>query len=160
MEASGGGGTLGFRQEVWTQAVAAIHDFSFTGLGLGAFREIVRLLYPLGIPPTYDIAHAHNFLLQSALDFGLPGAIALFAILWVAIVAVVQLWQGSNGHRGQQSKNVHLLSIGFAGSLAAQGVFGQLDAISMGAKTNFLFWTLVALIFGLLIRTTDSDAGR
>ena len=81
VEAIGGMGGLGFRQEVWTQAINGIHDFVFTGMGLGTFREIVRILYPLSIDPGYDIGHAHNFFLQSGLDFGLPGLIAVIATI-------------------------------------------------------------------------------
>lgn len=78
--ATGGAATLtNFRVEIWQNALAGIQDFPVTGLGLGVFRKVVFLLYPIQIAPTYDIAHAHNFL-DSVLDFGLPGLVALLAI--------------------------------------------------------------------------------
>ncbi len=49
-------------------------------MGLGTFREVGRLFYPLSIPPDYDFAHAHNELLQAGLDLGVPGLVAFVAI--------------------------------------------------------------------------------
>ncbi len=45
-------------------------------MGLNTFREVVFLIYPIGVSPTYNLGHAHNFFLQTALDFGVPGLIA------------------------------------------------------------------------------------
>ena len=83
-------GSLGFRQEVWRAALWGIADFPFTGMGLGTFREIARVLYPLNVSPTYDIAHAHNHFLQTGLDLGLLGLVAYVA-LWMG--AGYLLWQ-------------------------------------------------------------------
>jgi len=61
-------GSLGFRQEVWRAGLWGVADFPFTGMGLGTFREVARVLYPLNVSPSYDIANAHNIFLQTALD--------------------------------------------------------------------------------------------
>ena len=77
--------SLESRVEIWNRAQYAIADFPFTGTGLGTFREVVWLLYPLfTIPPGKDIAHAHNIFLQTALDLGLLGLVAYLALLLVA----------------------------------------------------------------------------
>lgn len=52
------------RVEIWSRAVYAIQDFPFTGCGLGTFRRIVPILYPLFlISSDADIGHAHNLFL-------------------------------------------------------------------------------------------------
>ena len=53
--------SLDSRVEIWSRALYALQDFPFTGVGLGTFRRVVNLLYPLFlVPPDVDIAHAHN----------------------------------------------------------------------------------------------------
>ncbi|MDW8103351.1 MAG: O-antigen ligase family protein, partial [Anaerolineae bacterium] len=40
------------RVEIWSRALYAIRDFPFTGCGLGAFRRVMPVLYPLfTVPP-------------------------------------------------------------------------------------------------------------
>jgi putative inorganic carbon (hco3(-)) transporter len=136
----GGTATLtGFRVEVWQQAITALHDFSFTGMGLGTFRKVIFLLYPTSIPPTYDIAHAHNFWLQSGLDFGLPGLIALLALYLLIINTLRSGW-----HTFPRP-----LVIGLWGCLVAQSTYSLFDSVSMGSKPNLFFWSFCALIFAL-----------
>jgi putative inorganic carbon (hco3(-)) transporter len=129
------------RQEIWNRAYAGISDFALTGMGLGTFRSVVWLLYPLFLTPTgYDIAHAHNLFLQQALDFGLPGLVALVAaylIVWVQIISIYRA-----------GKRWRVWSYGFAGCLISQTIYSQFDVVAMGSKPNFLFWLLLALILG------------
>lgn len=85
--------TLASRQGIRTWALYGIQDFSFTGMGLGTFRVVMPLLYPMfTVAPDVDLAHAHNFFLQTALDFGLPGLVAMLAIYLAAIVDIITLW--------------------------------------------------------------------
>jgi O-antigen ligase len=142
LEAVGGTESVtGFRLEVWRQAINGIYDFAFTGMGLGTFRQVVRLLYPLAVDPGYDLGHAHNFFLQTALDLGVPGLIALLAVYWVTILQVVTAWR--------RKVVAAQLAVGLLAALGAQTVYSQLDAVTMGAKTNFLFWWLLALSLGV-----------
>ncbi len=148
--------TLSSRTEIWMRALYGIQDFSFTGMGLGTFRVIVHLLYPLfTFPPDTDIAHAHNFFLQSALDFGLPGLVALLAIYGAAIVQVVQLWNKVVHTRTSATFVGRPWAIGFAGVLVAQSVYSQFDAVALGSRPGFLLWYCLALIFGLANFATE-----
>jgi len=143
LEAVGGTSTFGYRQIIWEAALHGINDFSFTGMGLGIFRKISFLLYPMGdILPSYDIAHAHNFFLQSALDFGLPGLLALLVIYGLALHRTILLLSSVNA-----SGQWRLLPIGLLASLLGQSAYSLLDAVSMGSKPNVIFWLLLALIF-------------
>jgi len=139
------------RPEIWNRALMAIGDFPFTGLGLGTFRRIVHIFYPFfSISASFDIGHAHNFFLQTALDTGLPGLISLLSLYCIAIFQSIRLWKsGLSVNR--------IWAIGMFGSLAAQIVYGLFDAVAMGAKTNFLFWYQMALLFAI---TQISIAGR
>lgn len=148
-EALGGTGTLGFRQEVWTAAIYGIQDFAFTGMGLNTFREIMFLLYPTSVNPTFNLGHAHNFFLQSALDFGLPGLVLLFALYIGAAASLVMLWRNPQRDLGFPVFSSKLLAIGLAGCLIAQSIYSLFDAVSFGAKTHFFFWYLFALIFAI-----------
>ncbi|MCC6456161.1 MAG: O-antigen ligase family protein, partial [Caldilineaceae bacterium] len=139
--ALGGTQSLGFRGRVWTMALWGLADFPFTGMGLGTFREIGPLFYNLDIPANYDIAHAHNLFLQTGLDFGLLGMVCLIAVYLAAGVQLVGSWASLPQARPWV--------IGLAGSLAGQFVFAQLDAVALGAKTNFMFWYWLALVFAL-----------
>jgi O-antigen ligase len=132
------------RLEIWSRAIPAFADFFFTGVGLGAFRGVVQQLYPLYLfPADLDIAHAHNFFLQSGLDFGVFGLAALLALYLLASVQCLHLWRTPlfEGHRAW--------ALGLFAALGGQAVYSMADAVAMGSKTNLLFWWLLALIFGL-----------
>ncbi len=139
--ALGGTTSLGFRQRVWTMALWGLADFPFTGMGLGTFRAIAPLFYNLDIAPDYDIGHAHNLFLQTGLDFGLLGMISLMAVYLAAAVQLVAV--------ARSRPQVRAWVIGLAGGLAGQTVFSLLDAVSLGAKTNFMLWLYFALLFAL-----------
>lgn len=129
------------RSEIWSRAVYGIQDFPFTGMGMNTFREVVHILYPLFvIPPDTDIAHAHNHLLQAALDLGLPGLVAYIAV-WMG--AAGMLWQS-----WRRSPEVwqRVLTAGFAAALLAYFIYGFLDAVALGARPGFLWWWLLGLV--------------
>jgi len=138
MTALGSLGTLGFRQEVWRWALVATQDFPFTGCGLGTFREVVRLLYPLNVSPGYDIAHAHNIFLQVALDLGLPGLIAYLALLGIACIIGLRVAYRSSERRA--------LALGLVGGLISLHIYGLLDALAPGSKTDIVFWLTLGLL--------------
>lgn len=143
MTALGSLNTIGFRFEVWRWALAAIQDFPFTGCGLGSFRQVVRLLYPLNVDPGYDIAHAHNIFLQVALDVGLPGLIAYLAMLGVVAVTTWQLAYGNEALRP--------LLLGLLSGILALHLFGMTDALAPGSKPGLIFWYAMGLLTALAV---------
>ncbi|MCP4360223.1 MAG: hypothetical protein GY796_19630, partial [Chloroflexi bacterium] len=130
--------SIGFRQEVWRWGVTAAADFPFTGTGLGSFRQVVRRLYPLNVAPDYDIAHAHNIFLQTALDVGIPGLIVYLGIIGLAIVLG---WIVA-----RQNERLRPYAIGALGSVAAFHFFGLADAIAPGSKPHLILWIVLGLI--------------
>jgi putative inorganic carbon (HCO3(-)) transporter len=131
-------GSLGFRQEVWRWGITAEQDFPFTGTGLGTYRRVARRFYPLNVAPDYDISHAHNLYLQTALDVGLPGLIIYLASI---ILAVVMAWQTA-----KRSERLRPFAIGFLSVLAAFHIFGLTDALALGSKTTLVFWMLLGML--------------
>lgn len=138
MTAIGTFSTVNFRKEVWRWAATSIEDFSLTGTGLGAFRRVVYRFYPIDVPNTYDLAHAHNIFLQVALDVGLPGLVAYLAILAVAGLVAWRVARETPAYRP--------LVLGLVAGLVALHTFGLTDAVAIGAKPGIAFWYLLGLL--------------
>ena len=131
--------TLQGRIELWSRAVAALADFPLTGCGLGTFRGIVQLLYPLRLTaPAVDVAHAHNTLLQVYLDVGLPGLVGYLALLGSAAGLVV-------GSRGPGAA-ADWLGPGLLAGLVGLHVYGLTDTLALGSKPALAFWLALGLL--------------
>lgn len=138
--------TISSRLVIWRWGGDGVLDFPWTGVGLGAFRQVVMRLYPLGVM-NLDIAHAHNIFLQIALDIGLPGLVAYLALLGLA---VKMAWQVA-----RCDVMLRPLALGALAGLVALHGFGLLDALTLGSRPGILFWLLLGLIAGMdkLVRT-------
>ncbi|MFQ5921937.1 MAG: O-antigen ligase family protein [Anaerolineales bacterium] len=145
-----GGVAFETRFEIWIRAIYAIQDFSFTGMGLGTFREVAPILYPFFlIPPDRDVAHAHSALLQAGLDVGIPGLIAYLAI-WLGAFALLLALRNKQEPRALAfGLSPGALAFGLAGGLAAHFLFGLVDAVALGARPGFLWWMALGLVSGL-----------
>lgn len=139
------GGWAG-RVEIWQTSVAAIHDFPFTGIGIGTFTTVIPLLYPLSFP-IENYPHAHNLFLQIALDLGVPGLIAYLSLLINLGVMLTVTLRNAPRHT-----LVYTLAIGAAGSVMAMVSHGMLDAVLWDTKLSFLPWLLFALITQLFLQ--------
>ncbi|MDX1616320.1 MAG: O-antigen ligase family protein [Candidatus Promineifilaceae bacterium] len=142
---------LGGRIAIWSRALYGLQDFPLTGMGVGTFRRVVPLLYPLfTVSPSTDIGHAHNHLLQTGLDLGLPGLIAYLA-LWLFVG--MMLWRS---WRFRQDRWHRALIVGFAGALVGYFVYGLTDAVALGAKPGFIWWLELGLVAGLYRRLSPA----
>ena len=131
--------SLEARVELWSRALYALHDFAFTGCGLGAYRQLVHASYPLFLStPDFDIGHAHNVFLQVALDVGLPGLIAYLGLVGTALWIAWRVAQAAAGR-------YRWLALGIVGSLVAFHVYGLTDTIALGAKPGVALWMVLAL---------------
>jgi len=147
-------GTLGGwagRIDIWTQSLNALHDFVFTGIGIGTFTLVLPLLYPLRVS-IEGYPHAHNLFLQIGVDLGLPGLIAYLALL---IDLFVMLWGSLRAFRFTSPSDLQssgddslyrALAAGAFGGLVAMLTHGLLDAVTWGNKLAFVPWVLFALI--------------
>jgi putative inorganic carbon (HCO3(-)) transporter len=135
-------GSLATRLEVWSRGLYAVQDFPLTGVGMGSFQEVAEVLYPFFIT-TRDVPHAHNLLLQVAVDLGIPGLIAWLA-LWMVVTVVA--WQTYRHGRSQQDSIRQVLGAGLLGSQVALAAHGLVDAVSWGAvRTAIVTWVIWGL---------------
>jgi len=155
VESSVGAVTWDFRLEVWRVALHGVADFPFTGMGIGVFREVARYLYAPAVSPSFDIAHAHNELLQAALDLGVLGLLAFVALHGVAFRLLRAVWRATD--RADASR---VMALGLGGGLFAHFVYGLTDTVALGAKPGVLFWMLLGLIVGLHGQTRSRLSGQ
>jgi putative inorganic carbon (HCO3(-)) transporter len=132
------------RMEVWSRALYGIHDFPITGMGMNTFRKVMPILYPTFLTsPDFDVAHAHNHLLQVALDLGIPGLVA-YASIWMLVgVLLVAVYRRST------ERTDRTMACVLGAGLIAHFVFSMTDAIPLGAKVGVLFWLTLALAVAL-----------
>jgi putative inorganic carbon (HCO3(-)) transporter len=140
-------GTVEGRLEVWSRAIYMIQDFPFSGIGMGAFGDLADILYPFFSFPAGSVPHAHNLLLQVAVDLGIPGLIAWLAVF---ILASASAWlayrQGVARHEGWLAG----LGAGLVCSQAALVVHGMTDAVTWGmVRPAPLAWVLWGMAFSL-----------
>jgi putative inorganic carbon (hco3(-)) transporter len=142
------------RLDVWRSAGQALADFAFTGVGLGAFDQVLPLLYPLSFA-IESFPHAHNLLLQVGVDLGLPGLICFLALLinvGVMALSLVRTPTLSALHRA--------LAAGAVAALGALLVHGMVDAAIWNVKLAFFPWLLYAFITQLFLFAHPADANR
>lgn len=130
--------TLNYRKVLWPWAITAIGDFPFSGIGLGAFQQVITRLYPLPMSPDVDVSHAHNIFFQTALDVGLPGLIVYLALLFVTAAVGWQLARREDAFR--------TVSLGLLCGLASVHIYGLADAQVLGSKPGLVFWMALGLL--------------
>jgi putative inorganic carbon (HCO3(-)) transporter len=141
------------RLEIWARAVRLIYDFPLTGAGLGAFAQVIPLLYPYFlIPATVDVPDAHQLLLQVGVDLGLPGLVAYVALL-LCLFAMLA------GVLRRQAGLSHALAAACVGVFAGTLVAGLFGAVNWGVKLSVLPWMAVALAV-LLDCDVERDSSR
>jgi putative inorganic carbon (HCO3(-)) transporter len=137
------GGTEG-RLEVWGLGISMVQGFPFTGIGLGAFPDVVRGLFPFAKDIYLKVPHVHNLFLQIAVDLGLPGLIAWLAILGATTVTSWRLFC-----IGRTIRDLGVTGFG-AGLLCSQialVVHGFTDSVTWGmVRPAPLVWALWGLM--------------
>jgi putative inorganic carbon (hco3(-)) transporter len=132
------------RVEIFSRSILMIKDFPFTGIGMGAFANIVDTFYPFFLFSPGQIVHAHNLFLQVALDLGILGLIA-----WLAVFLSVTLIAFRAYQLASTTDDTLFMGIcaGLLGSQFALAVHGLTDAVVWGmVKPAPLVWALWGLI--------------
>ena len=131
-------GGLEGRLEVWSRALYMIQDFAFTGIGIGSFGPLADILYPFFLSAPGSVPHAHNLILQVAVDLGIPGLIAWLSII-VVIISIT--WQIYCAGRIHGSGWMAGLGAGLLISQVALLTHGLFDAVTWGmVRTAPLVW--------------------
>ncbi len=137
-------GNVSGRVELWSRALYGIADVPLTGMGMNTARKVLPVLYPTFLAsPDFDFAHAHNQLLQAALDLGIPGLTAYLALWLISATLLVRVYRRS------PERHDRMMAGGLGAGLIAQFSFGMTDSISLGSKPAVLFWFMLALIVSL-----------
>ncbi len=117
-----------------------VQDFPFTGIGLGTYNNVAHALYPFFIAaPDEVVAHAHNNLLEVAVDVGIPGLIAYVALRTGFVVCAVR------AYRAVDDASARALIAGLGFGMLAHQTFGLTDAFILGTKPGVLMWVYFAL---------------
>lgn len=120
------------RKPMWTAGINAVKKNPFWGIGLNHLR-----LNPL---VGYSYSHAHNHLLHTAAELGIPALIAYLAILVGAGYMCLEVW------RKAPVGWVKATALGLGTGQLAHFIFGFGDSIPLGAKPGVFFWVSLALI--------------
>ncbi|MBK8023233.1 MAG: O-antigen ligase family protein [Chloroflexi bacterium] len=141
------------RFEIWSAGLGVIRDHPLAGVGINQFRSrAVRADYPVPGYETAVLPHAHNILLQTGADLGLPG-IAVY-VGWTIALAIMlrRLWK-------QGDAWAKTCAVGAAGGLLAHLVFNSADAIPLFDRFIFLYWLLVGWSAALYVRMRKQGSG-
>ena len=138
------------RMEIWSRAIYMIQDFPFTGIGMGLFAPVADLLYPMIISRS-GIEHAHNLILQIAVDLGLPGLVAWLAVYFVVMACLLsQIWRKAMIDKA--------LAIGLFGAQIALVLGGVTDAVTWGmVRSAPLVWGLWGLSIAIWLSVKRHD---
>ncbi len=140
-----GGGTFPGRMEIWQRAIYMIQDFPFTGVGIGTFDPVAHVLYPFFLAgPVFQIPHAHNMLLEVAVDLGIPGLVLYAALLSGFAFSAWKAYQAGTGP-------LRTLIVGLACGMLAHQVFGITDAFMLGTKLGAVMWVFIGLVTALYV---------
>lgn len=80
------------REWIWSAAWQAFRDDPLTGSGPFTFGSQMTRLY--SIPPRELLAHAHNYVFNTAAETGLPGLLALAWLAAALVIVAVRRWRG------------------------------------------------------------------
>jgi len=143
--------TLQSRFELWSRGVEMLRDMPLTGIGLNGFRWSVSTYFPPTIMRLDGVAHAHNFLLQTALDLGIPGCMVFLA--WMESVRRC-------GVKARLSRTGDCASlVGIEAGVLGTLLFGVTDAIALGSKVMLIAWAFAGLLVSASAEET-SDVSK
>ncbi|MHB8093427.1 MAG: O-antigen ligase family protein [Candidatus Aminicenantales bacterium] len=144
------------RYFLWKEALSMIRDYPLTGVGIGAYIIELPNYYALdasdyraGFEEFRRNDSAENLFLQTGAEMGLPGAAAfawLFALVAIRAIRVV---------REKRGEKDGPLALGAAAGIAAYFVSIQFHSYIGSFETNFMFWTLGALVFGTPVKERE-----
>ena len=130
------------RMKFWNIGIDAAGKHPLTGIGMNMLRQSDKI--------TYEQAHAHNHLIHTAAEMGIPGLAAYLALLVGAGVMCVEVWR--KGKTGWMRMSV----LGLGAGQLAHFIWGMGDTFTLGGKPGIVFWVSLGLIAGIY----DYEMGR
>jgi hypothetical protein len=123
------------RYSYWAAGIKAIARHPLFGVGMNRLR--------LDPEVGYENSHAHNQLIHTAAELGIPALVAYLAIL------IGAGWMCREVFRKTNAGWMKAAAQGLIAGQLAFFIFGLGDAIPLGAKPGILFWISLALITSL-----------
>jgi O-antigen ligase len=105
-------------------------------------RDGFRVPFFISRLPT-QVTHAHNELLQVAVDLGIPGLVGYVALLTTFALTAWRAYHVLN------DRWLRALIVGLACGMLAHQVFGLTDAFLLGTKPGVVMWVFMGLIAAL-----------
>ena len=130
------------RLQLWGSTARLIGDYPFTGAGLGQFEQRITL-------HSLSDKHAHNLYLQSWVEFGLCGIVAMLGAFYLTLRLLIT-------YRDLRLLDFPVRPI-VAGALAGQVALfanGLVEYGSWGGKFAPAFWVLPALLTACHLKLT------
>ena len=142
--------TWAARKEFWERAIWMIQDFPITGIGAGTFPQIAPTFYPFYVQNAeLEIFHAHNLLLQVAIDFGVPCLVAFVALMAATGVLGVKAYRA---FAARQELLGTTLTAGYLSGLTGTVCHGFFDAplwLNKPSAVLFFFMGMVVCLYRL-----------
>jgi len=120
------------RYGLWSTGIEAVQRNPLLGVGMDRLRRNP------GIGP--DLVHAHNQLIHTAAELGIPGLVAYLSIL------IGAGWMCLDVSRRARAAWMRDAARGLGAGQIAFLIFGMGDAIPLGGKNGVFFWASLALI--------------
>lgn len=129
------------RLQFWHDTLHVIHDYPWTGTGLGTFSTSYRHYQTSWV--TYFVDHPHNDYLEFTSETGIPGAVLLFApIVYLLIWMIVSFLSDSRRYRPA-------VTLGCIGAVLALLLHSVLD-FNLQVPANAL---ILAVVLGIGYKT-------
>ncbi len=132
--------TFESRRHIWSQAIQQLEVSPWVGVGVGGF-SFVREENPGSNAQAVVYNHAHNLVLQVALDTGLLGAATFVVCLGYAIAAAWRSTRASDSRRA--------LAIGILSAFVIILSHGLFDTIYWATKPAIFLWGMAGLALAL-----------
>ncbi len=123
------------RYERWNAGLEAVSKKPFTGIGVNQLRRRPGF--------KYEDSHAHNHMLHTAAELGIPGLVAYLAILMGTGYMCIGIWMKA------PAGWMRAAAQGLGAGQLAHFIFGLGDSIPLGTKPGIFFWVSLALIASL-----------
>ena len=133
----------------WSRAESPDPDGGHHGLVAGVHYDDgttgwFRVLFSITRQET-QVTHAHNELLQVAVDLGIPGLVGYVALLTTFALTA---WRA---YHALDDRWLRALIVGLACGMLAHQVFGLTDAFLLGTKPGVVMWVFMGLIAALYV---------
>jgi putative inorganic carbon (hco3(-)) transporter len=131
------------RLEIWRVAGKTLADYPVLGTGLHTFEPVSRANYVYTVvEPAFNFTHAHNLFLQTAVNQGLVGLLALVGLWGVALRG---LWQKRPQVVLENGDWTAVLGAVMVGLLW----FNLFDLLAWEMADGLLIWVLLAIAMRL-----------